>query len=951
MAKYNPKTIEKKWQKYWADQDFYTSKDKEGTKENYMLLTEFPYPSGNLHIGHWYAFALPDIKARYLRMKGKNVLYPIGFDAFGLPAENAAIKHGVNPRDWTKRNITFMTKQLRSMGATFDWSRKVETIDPEYYKWTQWMFLKMYEKGLAYRAVTKVNWCPKDKTVLANEQVVNGRCDRCDSEVVQKDMTQWMFKITEFADALYDDIDNLDWPEMTKTAQKNWIGRSEGAKIKFYLKAVANQEDKKHFVEVFTTRPDTIFGATFLVVSPELAQKWIDIGWQAPEEVTEYIKKSLSKKELDRIAGDKDKTGVDSGMKAINPASNEEIPVWIADYVLGGYGTGAIMAVPAHDERDFEFAKKFNLPVKTVIEPITGEELSNEEFRKSIVAIVENPKTGKILSINWGEKMGGNLFIGGGADQGEGLEQSARREIKEETGYKNLKLISQSEKIHHHYVAHSKGVNRNIEAVGFYFHLIDEAQDETALEKDEKDKFTIDWLSKKEASEKVRDALHGYVLQKLVFEKIYSGDGILINSGSYDGLHSQEGKKKIVEDLKNKELGNFEKTYRLRDWILSRQRYWGVPIPMIHCADCGYSPVPEEDLPVKLPTLKNYMPSDDGRSPLARSAVWLKTKCPKCRKAAERETDTMDTFVDSSWYFMRYTDSKNENIFATKEQMKYWLPVPSYLGGAEHNTMHLLYSRFFTKALHSLGYVDFTEPYINRRNRGIVLGPDGQKMSKSKGNVVDPDKEVAQYGADTVRMFLAFMGPYLQGGPWDPKGIVGVHRFIHRAYKLAENYKKSLFSKENPEVNLALVHRAIKKIGFDIGDLEFNTGVSELMKLLNHLEDSRVDAYSIETFTKLLAPFAPHLAEEIWQKILKHEESIHLQLWPEYDPNLLEESVVKIAVQINGKVRDVIEIGKNLSEKEAKDFALANENIIRHLEGREVKKFIYIPGRIINIVV
>ncbi|MDO8495979.1 MAG: class I tRNA ligase family protein [bacterium] len=781
MSKYNPSKIEKKWQRYWATKKIYNTKDEPSSREalaslgNYMLLTEFAYPSGNLHIGHWYAFSIPDILARYLRMMGYNVMYPTGFDAFGLPAENAAIKNNTHPEKWTKKNIAYMTKQLKSMGATFDWSREVSTIDPDYYKWTQWIFLKLYEKGLAYRAKTAVNWCPKDKTVLANEQVIDGKCDRCGTQVEQKELSQWMFKITQFADALTDDMVGLDWQETAKINQKNWIGRSEGAKIKFNLVDIPGQKDGKHFVETFTTRADTLFGVTAVVISPELAQRWIDVGWQASEEAKNYVKSSLSKRELERQEA-KEKTGVDTGILAINPANDEKVPVWVADYVLGHYGTGAIMAVPAHDERDREFATKFNLPISDA----------------------------PLRSVN-----------------------------------------------------------------------------------------------------------------------------------------------EVMKLLMDKGAGKPERIYRLHDWILSRQRYWGAPIPMIICPKCGYQPVPEQVLPVKLPPLKDFKPADDGRSPLAKATKWLKVKCPKCGGEAERETDTMDTFVDSSWYFLRYTDPKNKKEFAGKDKMKMWLPMPLYYGGAEHTTMHLLYARFIIKALHSLGLVDFSEPFLRRINRGIILGPDNQKMSKSRGNVVDPDIEVKKYGADAVRMYLAFMGPYEQGGPWSPGGISGVYRFLNRVWNYVGRYDQNI--RPNP-VAQRILNKSTKEIEEDIKGMSFNTGVSSLMKLLNELESHEISKDEYETLLKLLAPFAPHLAEELWQNVLKNKKSIHLERWPEYDDKLLSEEKIKLVIQVNGRVRDTLEVKKGLSEEEAKRLALASENVKRHLIG-EVKKVIYVKDRIINLVI
>lgn len=813
--KYNPSKIEKKWQKYWQSKKIFQVKDSAKGKENFILLTEFPYPSGNLHVGHWYAFAVPDILSRYLRMRGKNVMYPIGFDAFGLPAENAAIKNGINPRKWTEQNIAYMTKQLQSMGGTFDWSRKISTIDPEYYKWTQWFFLQFYKKGLAYRAKTLVNWCPKDKTVLANEQVINGCCDRCGAEVVQKELAQWMFKITDYTDKLVDDLDGLDWPEVTKTAQRNWIGRSEGAIIKFKVESPALPTGREKFkvenqIEVFTTRADTLFGATYLVLAPEHLLVTKLTTDKNLDKVSRYIEEARKKSELERTHLGKEKTGVFTGGYAVNPINNEKIPVWVADYVVGWYGTGAVMAVPAHDERDFEFANKYNLPIKMVICP---------HYPSPICPVLD---------------------------------------------------------------------------------------------------------------------------------KAFIEDAYLVDSGKFTGMTSQEGRNKITEELKGKKLGDFKTNYKLHDWVLSRQRYWGTPIPMIYCGDCGYQPVPEKELPVKLPDLENFQPTPDGRSPLSKVSPWIRTKCPKCGKEAERETDTMDTFVDSSWYFLRYADPNNKKSFASAKKVKFWLPVKMYIGGAEHDTMHLLYSRFFTKAFFDLGLIDFNEPFLIRRNHGIVLGPDSQKMSKSRGNIVDPDELVKKYGADAVRMYLAFMGPYDQGGPWNPGSINGVFRFLNRVWKI---FNENRIAGDSGDFKITL-NQAIKKIGEDVGKQHFNTGVSELMKLLNEIEKQKgLSVDSRKVFVKLLAPFAPHLAEEIWKEILKNKKSVHLESWPKYDEKFLKEELFDLIVQVNGKVRGVLRVARGTKEERAKDLATSFEKIKPYLAGKTVKKIIFVPDRLINLVI
>ena len=774
MPKYNPNKIEKKWQRFWEAKNLYEAKDAEKGRENFMLLAEFPYTSGNLHMGHWFTYSIADIYARYMRMNGYNVMYPIGFDAFGLPAENAAIKSGSTPDKWTKQNIRNMTKQLKTIGAAFDWPRVVNTSNPDYYKWTQWIFLKLYEKGLAYRGETMVNWCPKDKTVLANEQVVNGCCERCDTPVEQRKLTQWMFKITSFADALADDLTDLDWPDDTKAAQVNWIGRSTGAEIEFPVRYSSqthaddtqnNADNTLTSVKVFTTRSDTLFGATYLVLAPEHGlienlkskiENW--------DEVSEYVEKAKRKTELQRKEEVGNKTGVElKGVKAINPATKEEIPVWVADYVLGGYGTGAIMAVPAHDERDFEFAKKFSLPIKPVINARGGSYLVIE---KSLTpANVEKLKNYGEVKIEAKDKNWGNFYR---VSVSEKDEESLINFLKENLLEESIDGGS--------WYADSAGTTNRIVFKGKVFNFYEN------LEKYKEYGRSIN------IPEEQLDVRY----------QVYTGEGVLINSGKFSGKESEKAKWEITNFV-----GGEKKTqYRLRDWILSRQRYWGAPIPMIHCDKCGYVPVPEKDLPVKLPKLDDFLPVEGGKSPLARAEKWVKVKCPKCGGLAERETDTMDTFVDSSWYFIRYTDPKNKNRLAYTEKVNAWLPVPLYIGGREHNTMHLLYARFITKALNKLGVVDFSEPFLSRRNHGVIMGPDSKKMSKSRGNVVDPDVEVKRYGADTVRMNFAFLGPFEQDYAWNPKNINGIDRFLNRVWNLLQrqttNDKRQ---KQNQEIS------------------------------------------------------------------------------------------------------------------------------------------------------
>ena len=795
--KFDHQAIEQKWQKRWEDSGIYATPPSDTNQEKEYVLLEFPYPSGNLHIGHWFGFAVPDIYVRMRRMQGKRVFFPIGFDAFGLPAENAAIKHNLNPKEWTDANIAHMTDQLRSMGNAFSWDALCRTSDPEYYRWTQWMFTQFFEKGLAYQGVGVVNWCPSCNTVLANEQVVNAACERCGAVVLKKEMLEWKLRITEYADRLIDDLEELDWPEAIKESQRRWIGRSAGAKISFKLSTGET-------LEVFTTRPDTLFGVTYMVLAPEhpLVEQYKDIitNWA---DVEAYVAATRQKDEQDRLDDTKEKTGVKlEGVTATNPANGAKVPVYIADYVLAGYGTGAIMAVPAHDERDFAFAKKFELPVISVVYQDGGEIRPTSNMQA-------NP-----------------------------------------------------------------------------------------------------------------------------------GSGRLKNSGEFDGMNSEEAKKTITEKVG----GTLTNTYRLRDWSVGRQRYWGVPIPIVYDPEGKPHAVPQEHLPWLLPTDVDFRPT--GEPPLAKSAE-LKERTEKIFGAGWRPAvETLDTFVDSSWFFLRYLDPHTTETFATLEHQKDWMPIDLYFGGAEHTTMHLLYSRFWQKALFDLCVVTAAEPYTRRINRGLVLGPDGNKMSKSKGNVIDPDEQVKRLGADTVKMYLAFMGPYgeVTNYPWDLGGIAGIRRFLERAYGLTDHIAES-----EPETTTRLLHKTIDKVFRDINAYKFNTAISALMVFVNHVEKEGVTDDSYAIFLRLLAPFAPHLAEELWE-MAGNTTSVHQEAWPQADSALLTEDTVTIGVQINGKHRGEIAIAANASEEEAFAAAKANTKIQERLTG-EVRKIIYVPGRILNIIV
>ena len=951
MERYNPSVIEPKWQQVWEDQ-----KANEVTVDTSKVKTYvagmFPYPSGaGMHTGHAFGYSIVDVLARFYRQHGHNVMNPMGWDTFGLPAENYAIKTGTQPAVVTADNIANFKKQFKRMGMSIDWSRELNTSDPEYYRWTQWVFTKLFEKGLAYQKESLQWWCPVDKTVLANEQVEAGHCWRCGSLVEKKSMKQWFFKITNYADALLDEIEDLDWPQKIKTAQTNWIGKSQGAEIEFKLE---NREDS---ITVFSTRPDTIFGATFVVLAPEheLA-KSLAVG-DFKEFTEDYIKAAVKKSEIERTNDTKEKTGVFTGSYAINPLSGEKVPVWVADYVLGGYGTGAVMAVPAHDERDFAFAEKFNLPIVQVVQPETGKPQENPEYRQSIVAIVRDPKTNKYLSINWGKDLGGNLFVGGGRDEGEDMVDTAIREIAEETGYTNIQLISKTDTIHHNYFAHSKNVARRIEANALLFELIDDTQTETALEANEQGKFTVEWLSEKEVVAKVRDELHATSFDLLVGGKIYHGEGVLVNSGEFDGVSTSDARETIVAWLEDKKLGHTQTTYKMRDWLISRQRYWGAPIPIIHCEVHGAVAVPEDQLPVVLPVIEDFAPKGDGKSALARATDWVNTTCPECGGPALRETDTMDGYACSSWYLLRYSDPHNAEKAWDPETINYWNPLDFYVGG-DHAVAHLLYVRFWTHVFHDMGLVNFKEPVKKLVYHGYINAEDGTKMSKSKGNVIDPLDVIDQgYGADSLRTYLLFMGPIELDAAWDSRGIAGVYRFLNRIWTLAQEYQSAQKNMtQNDNAIRVAQHKTIRKVTDDIRRLSFNTAISAMMEYVNELYKFKVDGYSKEvwhealtTLIQLVAPIAPHLADELWSQ-LGGEGLVQNATWPVWDEALIVEDTITIAVQVNGKLRGEISVGKDESEEVVKAQALAHENVVKFVTG-EPKKVIYVKGRLVSIVI
>ena len=950
MKEYNHKEIEEKWQKEWSKNKIFKTLDESKGKENEFVLVEFPYPSGNLHVGHWYAFSVTDIYAKYQRLMGKNVLFPMGFDSFGLPAENAAIKHGLDPKKWTYQNIETMKKQMISMGTSFDWGRIVVSSDPEYYRWTQWIFTKMFEKGLAYKKKATVNWDPVDKTVLANEQVLaDGTAERSGAMVEKKEIDQWFLKITDYAERLNDDLEDLDWPEEIKHQQRNWIGKSKGSEIEF---EVVGTEEK---IKVFTTRADTLFGATYMVLAPEheLVQK-LKEKISNFDEVEKYIEETKKKNEIERTKVDKDKTGVElKGLRAINPANKEEIPIFIADYVLVNYGTGAVMAVPAHDERDYDFANKYNLPIKYVICPHRIDKqnppLDKKEKvkRQNIHAFVVNPKDNKMICLKWREHPWTTLIVGG-VEDGEDDITAAKREIYEETGYKNLKFIKKVNSvpvIAEYYAAH-KDHNKFVNTTGLIFELENEEKDEVS--NDENSKHEITWCDfNVETLEKTINPcaeldiwLHGLNSD----EHCYTEKGILINSGDFSDLNSDEAIEKITETVG----GEMKTIFKLRDWSVGRQRYWGTPVPIVYDPEGKPHPIPEEYLPWTLPEDVDHKPT--GESPLAKSKE-LKERTEKIfGKGWTPEVETLDTFIDSSWYFIRYADPKNENELADPEKIKKWLPVNFYSGGAEHTNLHLLYSRFFYKFLNDLGVVEDKEPYKRRLNRGLILGSDGNKMSKSKGNVVDPDELVEKLGADTVRAYLAFIGPYNEPGsyPWDPNGVVGIRRFLERVWRVSQKD----FSNVSSEEMTLEINKLIKKAHRDYPEFKFNTVIAAMMTYINKAEEGGVSKEDFLKFIVILSATTPFIAEELFHKLsdASEEVSVFDQKIPDFDEDLLNKEGKIIGIQINGKVRSEIQVSDSDTPEKLEEVVLKLPEIQKWIEGKSVLKFIYIPGKIISIV-
>ena len=949
MKEYDHIRIEQKWQKEWeSSEPNKATEDPKGktAKKKFYALIEFPYPSGDgMHVGHIRSNTAMDVISRKRRAEGYEVLYPIGWDAFGLPTENYAIKTGIHPAVVTKQNTDTFRRQLKALGFSFDWSREVDTTDPKYYKWTQWIFLQFLKKGLAYKKKMTINWCPKDLIGLANEEVIDGCCERCGTKVEKKEKEQWMLAITKYAERLDKDLDETEFLEKIKIQQRNWIGKSEGAEIEFSLK------DFNKKIKVFTTRPDTLFGVTYVVLAPEhVYVKELLSKISNKTEVEKYITDSKAKTDIERTDAKSAKTGVElKGIKAFNPANNEEIPVWISDYVLADYGTGAVMAVPAHDERDAAFAKKYGLPIKIVIEPKfvgtdgDGAVKPNLEFikREAVCVVVRNPKDDSYLCISWkGVHMHG--LVTGGIENDEDVVETAKRELLEETGYKNVKLIAKSPIAINTFFYHRvKKQNRWAHFQFVFFDLVDE--EKSMVDEKELALHEVVWKKAGELKD-FFSVFEGQFLLKLIGDKgyVHTDSGLLINSGNFNGKDSESIKKEITESVG----GTWVTKFKLRDWIFSRQRYWGEPIPVVHCEKCGTVPVPEKDLPVKLPEVKNYQPTQTGESPLASIDAWVNTSCPKCGGKAKRETDTMPNWAGSSWYYLRYTDPKNDKAFADKKNLEYWTPVDWYNGGMEHTTLHLLYSRFWHKFLFDLGLVPTSEPYKKRTSHGLILAEGGEKMSKSKGNVINPDSIVKTVGADTLRIHEMFMGPFDQAIAWDANTIAGSRRFIERVWRLQEK----LGSESNSKID-TLVHKTIKKVSDDIEAMRFNTAISSMMILLNEFEKEKaLSKENYSTLVQLLAPFAPHVTEELWV-LVGNKGSVHAVGWPAYDSTKLAESVLSIMIQVNGKMRGMVEAAVDATEDEVKNMALNKPEIQKWIGENPIKKVIFVKGKVMNLVI
>ena len=1046
MKRYNPSDIEQKWQEKWEQDGTYVVDLNDDSKPKYYGFSMLPGVTGaGLHIGHGRTYQFSDIKVRSKRQQGFNAYNPIGWDSFGLPVENYAIKLGKKPREAHDEARVNFKKQFKRLGYSYDWTKEISTADPSYYKWTQWIFTQLFERGLAYQKESPQWWCETDQTVLANEQVEGGRCWRCHNPVVKRNLKQWFFKITEYADEMLEATDDLNWTEMVKTMQKNWIGKSQGAEVEFivgdvhetkgtlkftpeitqmitegkkwsmivrdepkqlsvgdYVKLQTRFSDtevrsfmtakltnvrheklrdlpndltgpepyetndekladyKKDYgqdvsldteftvydfepvssiLTVFTTRPDTLFGATFMVVAPEHPLVKQLTVTETKEAVEAYVSEAARKSEIERMNDTREKTGVFTGSHAINPVTGEPIPIWVADYVLANYGTGAIMAVPAHDERDGAFAEKFKLPIKTVIESEFGTPMEGESTKNAIIAIVRNPRTGQVLTLDWGPRKdnhGGTMFIGGGMEEGEDPIETARREITEETGYINVKHVASADSwINNHFYSNVKNKHVYVRFLPILFELIDEEQIDQHLDENE-NQFSIKWVDETALADVVSEPahLHGYTL--FTSSARTHGEGVLVNSGAFNGMRSEQAREEIVDWLTQQGIGGSKVTYKMRDWLISRQRYWGAPIPIIHCEKDGAVPVPDDQLPVVLPDVDDYKPKDGNISALAGVTDWVNTTCPICGGPAKRETDTMDGYACSSWYFLRYLDPFNDTQAWDPKIEAHWGPVDFY-NGADHAVAHLLYSRFWMRFFYKLGLVARPEPFGRMMYNAYIMAPDGLKMSKSKGNVIDPLEIMdSGYGADSLRVYEMFIAPYDIEAPWDTRGVPGTYRFLNRAWNLVQEYidagDVTLDASAVSEI-LTVAHKTVRKVTEDIEHDKFNTAISSMMEAVNAyfklketytIGKSEAWRFAIESLLQVLAPFAPHITEELWHQ-LGYETTIHIDAWPQWDDAYLKTDEITIIVQVNGKLRAKLAVTTDTTEEEIKQRALSEE--------------------------
>lgn len=988
MKRYNPTEIEQKWQEQWEKDDTYKVDLTDHTKPKYYGFSMLPGITGaGIHIGHGRTYQFSDIKVRAKRQQGFNAYHPIGWDSFGLPVENYAIKVGKTPREAHDEAKVHFKRQLKRLGFSYDWSKEISTADPEYYKWTQWIFNQLYKHDLAYQKESPQWWCETDQTVLANEQVEGGKCWRCGNPVIKKNLKQWFFKITEYADEILEATDALDWTESVKTMQKNWIGKSVGAEINFDLKfdneeldSWRDEDGKPAHITVFTTRPDTIFGATFLVVAPE--HPWVTAAVEqvsslpAMEKVKEYVKLAAAKSEIERMNENREKTGVFTGVHAINPATGEKIPVWVADYVLAGYGTGAIMAVPAHDERDFAFADTFNLPVIDVVAQDFGEELPDPKEVEGVVVIGYDPSTKQFMGLK-NRRNDRGWLVAGGREEGETFEEAAYRELREEAGFVDVEaMIPLGAPVYSYYYNSNKKSNRRSKGYNFLAIINAKTQGETALEAHEDFETYWDTLANlriktnpdggaehwMEALNRAEAAARSYDKGEAVKAKLYHGEGILINSGNFSGKSTSDAREEIVAWLEEQGLGRAKTTYKMRDWLISRQRYWGAPIPIVHCEKDGAVAVPDDQLPVILPEVEDYKPKGGATSVLATVDEWVNTTCPTCGGPAKRETDTMDGYACSSWYPLRYLDPFNSEKAWDPEVEAHWGPVDFY-NGADHAVAHLLYARFWTRFFYKQGLVSHPEPFKRMMYNAYIMAPDGLKMSKSKGNVIDPLEIMnSGYGADSLRVYEMFIAPYEMEAPWDTRGVPGTYRFLNRVWNLVQEYIEAgdvTTNQKATEEILKTAHYTVKKITQDIEDEKFNTAVSSMMEAVNayyKLKDAnpvgKSDAwtFAIESLLKVLAPFAPHITEELWYQ-LGNTTTIHIDTWPEWDDKYLTTSEMTIVVQVNGKVRAKLTLPADLAEDEVIAQAKGDENVLRFIETGEIVKTIYVPGKLASFVV